>query len=526
MDLDMADGNQDVSISKKLKQSEVVLCDVMDAPAEVLICHGKADMGTKGKSKSVDDDAWQQDIKNASSSDLGNYTSVAGSVDSAYHLRGSTSGSTNSNNNNGSNSDMSYHDDEVGNDCDDYADENDCDDLDGYLYYDDEDEDDYSAIQSQFDNVDLPPGVEASLPWLKEPASSSNMISNTSTSTIPNHTIPSHTNHNHSESKIMTTTCLSENKWTASASSSMFPADSSSNGEVEDSRENNTMQKYRNFKQFDNVEDFSDHHYRGTGVSDLPPPKIWAKRIQDEWKSLEKDLPDTIFVRVYETRMELLRAVIAGPAGTPYHDGLFVFDCIFPPTYPDAPPMVYYYSGGLRLNPNLYECGKVCLSLLGTWSGKETEMWIPGKSTMLQVLVSIQALILNAKPFFNEPGYESSYVGAEGDKRSKKYNEEVFILSLKTMMYTLRRPPKHFEDLVIGHFQNRAHNILVACKAYADGAIVGSVTVKDGVADVDKADMGASGEFKATVKKMINPLVANFTRFGSINCERFRIDDR
>jgi ubiquitin-conjugating enzyme E2 O len=69
-------------------------------------------------------------------------------------------------------------------------------------------------------------------------------------------------------------------------------------------------------------------------------------------------------------------------------------------------------------------------------------MWIPGKSTMLQVLVSIQALILNAKPFFNEPGYESSYVGAEGDKRSKKYNEEVFILSLKTMMYTLRRPPK------------------------------------------------------------------------------------
>jgi len=37
--------------------------------------------------------------------------------------------------------------------------------------------------------------------------------------------------------------------------------------------------------------------------------------------------------------MELLRAVIAGPAGTPYHDGLFVFDCIFPPTYPDAPPV-------------------------------------------------------------------------------------------------------------------------------------------------------------------------------------------
>lgn len=104
--------------------------------------------------------------------------------------------------------------------------------------------------------------------------------------------------------------------------------------------------------------------------------------------------------------------------------------------------MVYYYSGGLRLNPNLYDCGKVCLSLLGTWTGKQSENWIPEKSTMLQVLVSIQALILNDKPFFNEPGYESTYTGAEGERRSNDYNENVFILSLKTMMYTLRRPPK------------------------------------------------------------------------------------
>lgn len=104
--------------------------------------------------------------------------------------------------------------------------------------------------------------------------------------------------------------------------------------------------------------------------------------------------------------------------------------------------MVYYYSGGIRINPNLYECGKVCLSLLGTWTGKTTEMWDPKKSTMLQVLVSIQALVLNDKPFFNEPGYETTYVGASGEMKSRSYNEEVFILSLKTMMYTLRRPPK------------------------------------------------------------------------------------
>lgn len=104
--------------------------------------------------------------------------------------------------------------------------------------------------------------------------------------------------------------------------------------------------------------------------------------------------------------------------------------------------MVYYYSGGLRLNPNLYECGKVCLSLLGTWSGKQRENWIPGESTMLQVLVSIQALILNADPYFNEPGFEKTSTTVEGQKQSRKYSEEAFIMSLKTMMYTLRKPPK------------------------------------------------------------------------------------
>lgn len=104
--------------------------------------------------------------------------------------------------------------------------------------------------------------------------------------------------------------------------------------------------------------------------------------------------------------------------------------------------MVYYYSGGLRLNPNLYDCGKVCLSLLNTWTGQGNERWMPKTSTMLQVLVSIQALILNSKPFFNEPGYETSYPGPEGERRSNAYNEDVFILSLKTMTYTLRRPPK------------------------------------------------------------------------------------
>lgn len=61
---------------------------------------------------------------------------------------------------------------------------------------------------------------------------------------------------------------------------------------------------------------------------------------------------------------------------------------------------------------------------------------------MLQVLVSIQGLILNAKPYFNEPGYANMSGMAIGEKNSLHYNESTFILSLRTMVYTMRRPPK------------------------------------------------------------------------------------
>ena len=47
---------------------------------------------------------------------------------------------------------------------------------------------------------------------------------------------------------------------------------------------------------------------------------------------------------------------------------------------------VFFWSFGDRINPNLYDNGKVCLSLLGTWSGAEAEMWQPdGSSNILQV---------------------------------------------------------------------------------------------------------------------------------------------
>jgi len=61
---------------------------------------------------------------------------------------------------------------------------------------------------------------------------------------------------------------------------------------------------------------------------------------------------------------------------------------------------------------------------------------------MLQVLVSIQALILNAEPYYNEPGYAFQKSNSMGSSMSDNYSENTFLLSLKTMLYTMRNPPK------------------------------------------------------------------------------------
>ncbi|PPQ71650.1 hypothetical protein CVT24_007841 [Panaeolus cyanescens] len=118
-------------------------------------------------------------------------------------------------------------------------------------------------------------------------------------------------------------------------------------------------------------------------------------------------LPAGIWVRVDEVRNDAMKIMIAGPAGTPYAGGLFEFDCFLPIEYPNKPPHMHLRTtggGSVRFNPNLYNCGKVCLSLLGTWPGRPEEQWT-SKSTLLQVLVSIQSMILVEAPYFNEPGH-------------------------------------------------------------------------------------------------------------------------
>jgi ubiquitin-protein ligase len=98
-------------------------------------------------------------------------------------------------------------------------------------------------------------------------------------------------------------------------------------------------------------------------------------------------------------------AMIVGPEDTPYFGGFYFFELNYPHDYPHSPPKAVYYTNGnnVRFNPNLYKCGKVCVSLLNTWAG---DQWTSCQS-ITSVLLSLCTLLCK-DPLLNEPGINSA----------------------------------------------------------------------------------------------------------------------
>lgn len=53
---------------------------------------------------------------------------------------------------------------------------------------------------------------------------------------------------------------------------------------------------------------------------------------------------DTIVVRAFEDRLDLLRCLIIGPENTPYEDAPFVIDWKLDSTFPKCPPIAHFLS--------------------------------------------------------------------------------------------------------------------------------------------------------------------------------------
>ncbi|TRY57809.1 hypothetical protein DNTS_035759 [Danionella cerebrum] len=188
--------------------------------------------------------------------------------------------------------------------------------------------------------------------------------------------------------------------------------------------------------------------------------KKFFSTVRKEMALLATSLPDGIMVKTFEDRMDLFSALIKGPNRTPYEDGLFLFDIQLPNIYPAVPPLFHYLSQcSGRLNPNLYD------------NGKGTERWT-SKSSLLQVLISIQGLILVNEPYYNEAGFDSDRGLQEGYENSRCYNEMALIKMVQSMMQLLQHPVEVFQQEILEHFAQSGWRLLNRLESWLelDGA--------------------------------------------------------
>lgn len=172
------------------------------------------------------------------------------------------------------------------------------------------------------------------------------------------------------------------------------------------------------------------------------PSSLAIKRVLSDIKDLNRDPLEKEGIYHYydESNVMEVRIMIIGPEDTPYENGFYFFQFSFPNNYPFEPPKVKYYTldGDTRFNPNLYTCGKVCLSIINTWDGPK---WTSCQ-TIRSVLISLRGLVLGVKhPLHNEPGFEQVL-----DSRSTTYNDVVLYENYRVaVVKMIRNTPKGFE---------------------------------------------------------------------------------
>jgi ubiquitin-protein ligase len=221
---------------------------------------------------------------------------------------------------------------------------------------------------------------------------------------------------------------------------------------------------------------FGDGHYFESKLGEALP-RATTSALSSELTDAREGLPcnpsNAVFFAVTDVQLNLLKVLVTGVEGTPYSGGCFIFDVYCPPEYPRGPPKVMLATtghGSVRFNPNLYNNGKVCLSLLGTWEGEGGEAWT-ASSSLLQVFASIQSLIMTSGVYFNEPGYEHLAGTAEGEALNQGYANIVKYATVKyAMLEMLRCPPRSFEYVVRAHFYHRRNEIAAQCRRWLEEA--------------------------------------------------------
>ena len=151
-----------------------------------------------------------------------------------------------------------------------------------------------------------------------------------------------------------------------------------------------------------------------------------------------------IYIHFDECDITDASILIIGPEDTPYENGYYIFKVKFTDEYPYKPPIVKFLSNSkVRIHPNLYVNGKVCLSILGTWAG-------PSWTSVMDinaVAKSIQS-IMSKKAIQNEPGFSS-----EDGELCRNYDRIVWFENIRSYILSMQEKQHNtFTDLIRTHF--------------------------------------------------------------------------
>ena len=151
-----------------------------------------------------------------------------------------------------------------------------------------------------------------------------------------------------------------------------------------------------------------------------------------------------IYIHFDEVDITNAKILIIGPEDTPYENGYYMFSVKFTDDYPYKPPKVTFLSNSnVRIHPNLYTNGKVCLSILGTWAGPSWESVMDINC----IAKSIQS-ILCKNAIQNEPGYT-----LEKGELCKIYDRIVWFENYRSYIIKIQdRNNETFKSLIKKHF--------------------------------------------------------------------------
>ena len=185
--------------------------------------------------------------------------------------------------------------------------------------------------------------------------------------------------------------------------------------------------------------------------------KEFIKRLVNDVKYLKKNPLHSNGIHYIHDDEDMMTgyALIIGPENTVYEKGYYFFKFTFTSDYPHKPPQVKYITNGgnVRFNPNLYTDGKVCISLLNTWTG---EQWTSCQS--ISTILLTLCTLLNENPLLTQPNVYEQHKDIPNYNKIIEYsNYDIAICDVIDETSHLHNEDTHFiklfRNVYIEHFK-------------------------------------------------------------------------